>query len=92
MVKQKERPLQRTMQIVLEFSNGSLLPVDTENLISVWSLRQLIAEDNRMMEERVQLLRMNAVLYDEDLLQENDHVQVRFLPSSASKRRRVFEQ
>ena len=80
------------MHIVLHFSSGPHLPVDTENLNSVWSLRQLIAEDNRLMEERIQLLRANEVLYDDDVLQENDRIQVRILPSSASKRPRLMEQ
>jgi hypothetical protein len=90
--KQKVRCDQKTMQIVLHFSNGSHIPVETENLNSVWSLRQLISEDNRLMEERIQLLRENTVLYDDDTLEENDQIQVRILPSSASKRPRVMEQ
>jgi hypothetical protein len=44
------------------------------------------------MEERIQLLRANEVLYDDDVLQENDRIQVRILPSSASKRPRLMEQ
>lgn len=76
------------MQIILLFPNQEMAPFEVDHLHTIWSLRRLIAEDNRLMEERIHLFRGGVLLQDEELIQENDVIQVIF-ESIAHKKRRL---
>lgn len=79
-----------SLEIQLQFANGSILPIETETQ-SIWELRRLIAEDNHLMEERVLLLRTDTILYDDDVLLPHDRIQVQFLRPFTAKRPRIME-
>ena len=79
-----------TLEIQLHFANGSVLPIEIDTQ-SIWELRRLIAEDNRLMEERVLLLRTDTVLYDDDVLLPHDRIQIQFLRPFTAKRPRMME-
>lgn len=62
-----------TLLVHIETSmNGMYHSYDLYPLSFVFNLRRIIAEDFRLMEERICLLRGDQILSDDDCLQHND--------------------